>query len=134
MSQPNGITLAVDELNNGTNVNHVYTNYDRTTGRTTYIHSGHTPLLRDTLAFYRTPSKSNGNFKGVMKTSFKFSKDIEVEGIDGTTTLVSPIIIEGSFSVPLGATDAEILLMRQRAIALLDRDDLMVDLNSRQVI
>lgn len=132
--QPDTITLAVDELNTDSTTDHVYTRFDSFQNRTMYIHSGHTPVARDTLGLYRTFPKSNGNFKGVLKTSAKFSKDVEVEGIDSETTIVSPIIIEVGVSVPLGATDADVLIARQRIIALLDDDDLMVDLMSKQLI
>jgi hypothetical protein len=64
----------------------------------------------------------------------KFSQDVEVAGVDGVSTLTSPIIVEVSFSVPVGATQAEQLIARQRAIALLDDDTIMVKLNDQLMV
>jgi hypothetical protein len=132
--QPDSITLAVDVLNNDTTEDIDFEKFDGSKSRSVYISENHSPVDRDTLMLYRGEPKQNGNFKGVLKTALKFSRDVEVEGVDETTTLKSPIITEVSFSVPLGATDADILIERQRVVALLDRDDIMVPLNSNQVI
>lgn len=120
MSQPNEITLSVDVLNNGTGVNRVYTNWDRTSSRSMYIGPTHTALERDTLTLFRSPAKPNGNFAGVEKTTIKFSEDAEVLGNDGATTIRAPKICEISFSLPVGVTAAEKVEFRQRAIAALD--------------
>lgn len=132
--QPNVITLPVDTLNNGTPTDESYTRYDAYQNRATYIGASHTADSRDTLTLYRTFPTKNANFKGVMKTSVKFSKDIAVAGVDSSTSLTAPIIFEVNCSIPVGATDAEILLARQRLIALLDLDSVMVPLNSQQMV
>lgn len=132
--QPNVITLSIDYLNNGTTTEESYSRFDDFQNRSTYIGENHNPDNRDTLTLYRTfPSKS-GNFKGVAKTAAKFSKDIVVAGVDSSTSLTAPIIIETNFSIPVGATDADILKARQRHIALLDLDSVMVALNTQQMV
>lgn len=132
--QPNTITLAVDELNTDSTTDYVFTRYDVVNNHSVYIGEDHTPLKKDLLTLYRGIPKQSGNFAGVSKSATKFSWDVEVEGVDTSTTLTSPIICEISFSIPLGATDAEVLIVRQRAIALLDRDDIMVPLNTNREI
>lgn len=133
--QPNTITLAVDEENDGVGlVNHVYTRFDEYQNRSVYISADHSLDAKDTLGLYRTLPKQNGNFRGVAKTAMKFSKDVSVTGVDGVASILAPIIFEISASIPVGATDADVLIARQRAIALLDRDDVMVPLNSQQMI
>jgi len=57
-----------------------------------------------------------------------------VTGVDGTTTVTAPIIVEVSFSVPVGATAAQTMLHRQRALALLDLDSVMAPLNDQLMI
>lgn len=132
--QPNAITLAVDELNNASLVNYVFTRFEEYQNRAVYIGEDHTIAQKDSLSMYRTFPKTSGNFKGVGKTSVKFSKDITVLGVDGVSNLTSPIIVEVSFSIPVGATAAQCLIARQRALALLDRDDIMVPLNEQLMI
>lgn len=123
---PNEITLAVDEENDGVGpVNHVYSRYDEYQNRSVYISADHSTEARDTLTFYRTPPKVNGNFRGVSKVAMKFSCETSVTGVDGVSNVIAPVIIELSCSLPVGVTAAEKLIARQRAIALLDRDDVM---------
>lgn len=123
--QPNTVTLAVDVLNNGTTVNKVYTRYEEYTNRSSYIGADHLPDDRNMLAIYRTFPTKSGNFKGTSKSSVKFTQDIEVAGVDSSTTLTSPMIGEVSFSLPVGATAAEAKELRQRIIACLDDDTFM---------
>lgn len=120
MSQPDLIVLSVDELDNNTFVTHPYTNYDRTSVRSTYIGADHTSLDRNVMALFRSPAKPVGNFPGVEKTSIKFTDDKSVSGNDGVSTLRIPAIAELAFSLPIGMTDAEKLLLRQKCIAALD--------------
>lgn len=132
--QPNTLTLAVDVLNNGTPVNVTYSRFEEYQNRSVYVDAAHTMAQKSTLSLYRTFPKQSGNFRGVTKSSIKFSRDFNVSGVDGTSTIVSPFIAEVSFSIPLGVTDAEILEIRQRIIALLDTDSIMTPLNSMLMI
>lgn len=133
--QPNTITLAVDEENDGVGlVNHVYTRFEEFQNRALYISADHTLNAKDTLGFYRTFPKTSGNFRGVAKTSTKFSKDVSVTGVDGVSSILAPIIVEVSVSLPVGTTAADALIARQRVIALLDRDDVMVPLMEQQMV
>jgi hypothetical protein len=132
MSQPDLITIPVDELNTGVDTDHVYSRFDDFANRSVYINtSTHNLEMRDTLGLYRTFPKPNGNFKGVGKTSLKFTTDISVDAVDGVSTLVSPMIGEVGFSIPVGATDAQKLILRQRIVALVDQELYMVPLQNQ---
>jgi hypothetical protein len=50
--------------------------------------------------------------------------------VDSTTSITAPIITTISQSIPIGATPAEVLEERQKAIALLDSDTIMNRLNN----
>lgn len=130
--QPNVITLNVDENRDGAltaNVDYLYERFDTFNSRSIFNGPSHLPDSRETLSLYRTPAKANGNFRGTQKSSFKFTTDIEVAGVDGTTTIVSPIIFEVSASIPLGATSAQVLLEQQRIVAALNHTSFSGDLN-----
>lgn len=132
--QANQLTLSVDAENTGNPANEVYTRYEEYQNRASYIGASHTPDDRDLLALYRTFPTKTGNFKGTAKSSVKFTKDVEVAGVDSSTTLTVPIIIEVSFSVPVGAAAADVKHARQRAIALLDTDAFMDSLNIQLMV
>lgn len=129
------ITLSVDEQNDGVGpVDHVFSRFEEYQNRSVYIGANHTMSAKDTLSLYRTFPKSSGNFKGVAKTSFKFSKDLVVDGVDGVSQLTAPIIVDVSFSIPVGATSEQILIARQRALSLLDLDTIMTPLNEQLMV
>jgi hypothetical protein len=132
--QPNLITLPVDLLNNDTTTDLDLTRFEEYVNRSVYVTDNHMISARDTLGLYRTFPKQSGNFLGVQKTCVKFTRDYVVDGADGVTTVKAPCIVEVSFSVPVGMSDADILIMRQRAVALLDDDSVMVPLNSQLMI
>lgn len=132
--QPNTLTINVDTLNTGSTTPEVYNRSNEFENRSVYIGASHALDSRDTIGLYRSYPSKNGNFKGVAKTSLKFTKDIEVTGVDGVSTLTSPIIFELSASIPVGATDAQILECRQRVIALVDDDTVMVPLNTQLLV
>jgi hypothetical protein len=128
------ITLAVDELNDTNTVDHVFSRFEEYQNRSVYTEAIHSVIARDTLSFYRTFPKVMGNFKGTAKSAMKFSKDYSVEGVDGVASLTSPLIIEVSCSVPVGIAVADQLIGRQRVIALMDGDALMVKLMNQLMV
>lgn len=132
--QSNVITLNVDELNNDTTVSTPYTRFDEYQNRTVYVGENHTLASRDQLTLYRSFPSPSGNFKGVGKSSFKLSRDFIVDGADGVSQLVSPMIIEVKVSIPIGVSDADVLKMRQTAVAMLDLDTVMDELNQKLMI
>lgn len=131
--QSDTIVLPVDLLNSGVTTNVTYQKFDAYQNRSSYISTFHTPDSRDNLTLFRTFPKVSGNFKGTRKTAVKFTKDFTVATVDGGTT-VSPLIIEVSFSIPLGIPVADQLVCRQRAVAFLDNDTVMVPLNDLQIL
>jgi hypothetical protein len=132
--QPDQITLAVDELNNATTVDEVYDRFDEFQNRSVYITEHHLVGAHDTLTLYRTFPKANGNFKGTAKSAAKFSTEILVDGVDGLAQITAPVILEVSLSLPVGTTDAQAMIARQKAVALLDLDSIMVPLNSQLMV
>lgn len=132
--QPNTLTLAVDAANNGTPANETYTRYEEYQNRASYIGADHLPDDRNLLAIYRTFPTRAGNFKGTGKSSVKFTQDVEVAGVDSSTTITAPIILEVSFSVPVGAPAADLKHVRQRLLALIDDDSFMDSLNIQLMV
>lgn len=132
--QVDELTLAVDTANDATPENEVYSRYEETQNRSTYVMSSHTPDYRNMLVLYRTQPTRAGNFKGVGKTAAKFTVDLDVPGVDSNTTLTAPGILEISFSIPVGATTADVIHLRQKAIALLDNDTFMNKLNLQLMV
>jgi hypothetical protein len=132
--QDDVLTLAVDELNDSNTVDHVFNRFDEYQNRSVYQEDGHELTARDTLTLFRSFPKASGNFKGVAKPAFKFSKDYLVDGVDGVASLTSPMIAEVSFSIPVGVSAADQLIMRQRLIALLDDDSIMVPLMNQLMV
>lgn len=127
----NTITLAVDKLNSGAITNVAFSRQEEFQNRAKYISPAHTLAKRDTLDFYRTfPSKTK-DFNGVAKSGFKFTVDTEVPGVDPATSRIAPQIAEVSFSLPIGFTTAQLVELRQRIIAVLDNDALMLRINER---
>jgi len=128
--QGNTITLAVDKLNDANLVDEVYTDHRSSTpNRSDYIRTGHTPMMRKLMQLYRSVAKRSGAFRGVNRSTVKFTEDIEVPNADGDGTVVQPHIIEILEHAPVGTTPAQTLEMRQRAIAFLDNDAIAAPLH-----
>lgn len=120
MPMPESLTLPVDVANNGTIVNQVVDLFEAVTGRKEYHFQTHDFQSRDQLVFTRALPKVNGNFAGTRKAAFKLTKDTTVVGMDPSTQVKAPGILEISSSLPVGLSAADALLLRQRAIAILD--------------
>lgn len=132
--QPASIVLSVDAENNASPANETYTRYEEYQNRAAYIGSDHALDNRNTLAIYRTFPTKSGNFKGTAKSSVKFTQDVSVAGVDSSTTITAPIILDLSFSVPVGATSADLIHVRQRLLALIDNDSFMDSLNLQLMV
>jgi hypothetical protein len=132
--QPNDITLDVDYSNDGNTTAETYDRYEEYQNRSTYIGANHAPEARDQIQMYRSFPTKSGNFKGVSKSSVKLTRDVSVTGVDGVATLTSPIITEISFSIPVGTPAADVLKARQRALAMIDSDDIMDPLNIQLMV
>jgi hypothetical protein len=134
MAQPDSITLSVDDDGDGlTPIDEVYTNFDRYGNRSVYHGSDHTPVVRNTMTLYRTYPKATPSFYGVWKTAAKTSQDLTVDTpiVDGTTR--APAIMATNASIPVGATDEEIMHAVQRHIALLQTDEFLVMVKTGKV-
>jgi len=127
--QADTITLAVDTANTGSTTSTAFSRYAEELNKTTYIGASHVPNSTvDTLVFGRSLPTKNGTFLGTGKSQAKFTRTMSVAASDGTTLKV-PLIIDVNFSVPVGTTSAELVKLRQTAIALLDNDTIMNLLN-----
>lgn len=125
----NTITLPVDVAHNSTDVDEIFTRDDeQTRDRTVYTGADNSLVSRNLLTFSRNRPTVSGNFRGVAKTTAKLTQDYIVEGVDTTTTNVAPFILAIGASMPVGVTAAEAMHMRQRAVALLDLEALIVKL------
>jgi hypothetical protein len=127
--QANTITLAVDVANNNTPVNKEYVRTEELVNRSTYRGPGSTMASRNVLQFYRTFPKRSGNFLGATKTSVKFTQDIVVPSADGSGNITVPMLVSAEYSIPVGATSAQVLALRQHLVTICDRDDIMGTLN-----
>jgi hypothetical protein len=121
---PNSITLAVDEENNSSPTDHVLTRAEEGANKSVYYDADHTIASRNECAFIRTFPKQNGNFYGTLRTSVKFTEDVEVLGVNGENIKV-PLIAEAVFSFPVGTDNATATLARQKLVAMLDYDTVM---------
>jgi hypothetical protein len=65
----------------------------------------------------------------VIRSEARLTESVEVEGVDTTTTVAGVATVALAFSIPLGTPESAVLLLRQRALALLDDDAIMDDLN-----
>lgn len=126
--QANTITLSVDKANNAVSTNVDYKRFEEETNRSTYVGPGHSLASRDTMQFYRTLPKRSGKFLGAGKSTVKLTRDLVIKDAEGNDTVV-PLIVEINFSVPVGATQAQVLDLRQTAVAALDQDSFMNSLN-----
>lgn len=128
MSQASTITLEVNEDNDDGSTSLVTKTFDRKesyNGRSLYTTNASTSLLRETLGLYATDPKPSGNILGTSKASVKTTLDVSVPGADGVAVYTRPLIWEVSVSVPLGATDADILAERMKMVTLLMDDSVM---------
>jgi hypothetical protein len=132
--QANQISLSVDVANDETVVTEAYDRYEEFQNRSVYIGADHVPEARNMFALYRTFASKSGNFKGVSKSAIKFTQDVEVPGVDSSTTLTAPGIIDVAFSFPVGMTAAEVLHLRMRVVAALLDDSFMDSLNIQQMV
>lgn len=120
----NSISLTVDKLNTGANqVTEVLTRYNEEMNRTLYkVEGTHTLSARDQVQFYRTFPKRTGVTRGSAKSAIKITMDVTVPNAAGDGDIVMPLILEASFSVPVGVTPAVTMALRQRMVSLLDLD------------
>lgn len=118
----NTITLNVDTENTGTTTAVAMRRYDESTNKSIYIGPDHTLSKRNTLAFSRVQPQVNGNYRGSARSYVTFVQDIDVPGVDSSTTLTIPMKIKIELSAPVGMSAAQAIAVRQHAVALLDDD------------
>jgi hypothetical protein len=128
MSQSEVIALTVDPANDGNPETQNYANQQRKDTFSLYREENSDLKNRDELRLAATLPKRSGNFPGVVRSEARFTKTVEVEGVDTTTTVAGVATGIISFSLPLGTSAATATLLRQRMIGLLDDDDIMDDL------
>jgi len=95
---------------------------NRSTYGETISHTGgvvHSVPARNQVQFYRTYPKRSGTSRGAAKLTVKFTRDISVPNADGSGSIVLPLIVEVNFSIPVGASHAQISNLRRRAAKML---------------
>lgn len=132
----NSFTLSVNTDNDdGTTaeVEYVFNRYDdQSPNRSEYIEdTDHSLSLRDKIGFYRTFPKPSGNFPGTAKCAAKVTKDFVVPGMDSSTSITVPAIIDVGFSFPIGMTEEQRTALRMRVVALLSSDTIMLPLTGQ---
>jgi len=132
--QPEQITLQVDPNNDAIIVAEVYDRLLQDNNRTVYVGVNHASEARDTITLYRTFPTKSGNFKGVEKTAVKLTFDESVEGVDSTTTLTAPFIVDISISSPVGVLAANQKKAVMRAVSVLINDGVRDDLLQKQMV
>jgi hypothetical protein len=95
--------------------------------------NNHTTARPSTLSFETSEPKPNGQFLGVTRPKIIRRRTVDVGSIDPATLITSPLLGKIEFSIPVGATDADVLELRQDLIAALDDDSLMVTLMSKNI-
>lgn len=128
------LDITVDPANDANPATESYVRYTDSETRAVFIGAAHLPEARDMITLYRTEPTKSGNFKGVKKTACKFTLDQTVDGVDGTSQLTVPAIVDVSFSLPVGMTDAAMEHIRQKVIGLLDDSTTMWKINAQQLI
>jgi hypothetical protein len=131
---PDTLTLSVDPLNDSNPANEGWDRIEEGQNRSIYAGPDHSLVAPQKLTLTRNVPKKSGTFLGVAKSGMKISEDISVDTSETSVEVSAPLIGAVSFSIPIGATAAEAMLLRQRLIALLDNDGFMVLLSEKLVI
>lgn len=121
-------TLTVDEANNGTLVDNTINLHRFTDTRRVYRGEEHSDSSEELVTFTVSDPTPSGESLGRGKTQVKLTKDISVPNRSGSGEVSDPIIATAQFSVPVGATEAEIDYALQYMIALLDNQNIVRDL------
>lgn len=132
---PASFTLAVDTANTGSTTDKTFTRF-RYVGdnKSVYVSDAHTVAERDEIALTRKLPTRTGNFEGVAKSALKYTRDVDVEGVDTNTTEKSSGIIELSASLPVNMTSADITEMFMTACAFALQNALREGLFEKQSI
>lgn len=92
--------------------------------KSTYNLAGHSTLKRRMLSFSRTYPKRSGSYYGVARGAMKVTIDREVLDAKGAS-VIAPDILDISFGLPVGATEATVDLVVDYLAALAGRRDLI---------
>lgn len=112
----NGCQVVTDHVEPATAT---FTRVEETLNRSTYVdRNTHTEAKRDQVQFYRTYPKRSGSSLGSAKSAVKFTRDFSVLNADGSGFNTLPMIVELSFSIPVGVAAADRETLRALAIGL----------------
>jgi len=123
--QLNTIVLQVDELDDAVLVPTTYTRFEEIQNRTTYLElDNHSSMKPRKLQLYRSPLSSPGLSFGKQKSAVKFTDGFDVLNKEGAT-VVENALVNISFSLPVGLSDAQRTLVRERVVAMINDDTVM---------
>lgn len=132
--QPNILSIDVDPLNNGTIEIDAFSRFEEFQNRSVYVGPGHSLTSKNLLSLYRTLPKVTGNFRGQAKGAVKTTEDTVVLGTDGVSNLTGQIIVETTYSYPVGVSVAALKRARMKHLGVNDDDDVMDPLLLQQMI
>lgn len=130
----NQIVVPVAEEMGGTPANVECRRSDFTSGKSLYKLPGHSYASKNQLQFFSNEPKPSGNFMGTRRTSAKLTRGVAVPGKDLSTSVVAPIIIELSCSIPVGVDDKTAIAARQFVMALGSQAEVINTLNLRSEV
>lgn len=135
MSLSDPIVLSVDVLADANFADQTFGRYIGN-GENYSVYNGenHSSALRNTLGFYRTFPKPQGNYRGVERSAVKTTQDVVITGADGLSQLTKPAIIETKFNRPVGLSDSDWLAIKQRHLAAIGNKILMDSLTNALVV
>lgn len=134
MSQPNEIILPVDVANDGNTVNQTYVHHRTEGNRSTYRGESSTLQSRDLIQIYATQARPGKGTLGASRQYVKTTRDVSVPNAAGDGNVVMPAIVNVEFSLPTGVTGEFVTELRQVAVAMLNNDAIMEDLNMQNEI
>lgn len=132
---PNELVLSVDPAHDSNPQDETYSKVkeDSSLGRSVYTGADHSLTMRETLTVSAREPIPSGQFRGVAKSSIKFTEDLTIPNALGDD-IVAPQIGEISFSLPVGTTAAQAMHLRQRLVAALNSESFITTLTENCVV
>lgn len=107
---------------------------DFSSGKSLYKLPGHSYAAKNQLQCFANEPKPSGNFMGTRRTSVKYTHGVTVAGRDLSTSVVAPIIVELSCSIPVGVSDEDAIAARQVIVCFAGQAEVINTLNLRSEV
>lgn len=116
--QANIITIQNDPAGNDVIVPEEYTRTQPLLNKTVYEGPQHTLESKDTLTLSRQYAKANAISRGSAKSSIKNTLDVLVPNSKGDGEITMVAVVETTYSLPIGISEADALALCERNHAL----------------